>query len=70
VCKKKWFNFNFLNLDVTDSKIAKFFSKFDLNFIFMNVAIHHLKDKTVNKINQFILNYFPKATFLSIDPVR
>lgn len=36
----------------------------------MNGAIHHLQDKTVNKINQFILNYFPKATFLSIDPVR
>jgi hypothetical protein len=70
VCKKKWYNFNFLNLDVTDSKIAKFFSKFDPNFIFMNGAIHHLQDKTVKKINQFILNYFPKAIFLSIDPVR
>ena len=70
VCKKKWYNFNFLNLDVTDSKNIKFFSKFDPNFIFMNGAIHHLQDKTVNKINQFILNYFPKATFLSIDPVR
>jgi hypothetical protein len=70
VCKKKWYNFNFLNLDVTDSKNVKFFSKFNPNFIFMNGAIHHLQDKTVKKINQFILNYFPKAIFLSIDPVR
>lgn len=69
-CKKKWINFNFLNLDVTDSKNIKYFLEFKPNFIFMNGAIHHLDDKTVNQINKFILGYFSEAIFLSIDPVR
>jgi SAM-dependent methyltransferase len=70
ICKKKWNNFNFLDLDVTNSKNIKYFLKFRPNFIFMNGAIHHLEDKTIHEINKFILAYFPDAIFLSIDPVR
>lgn len=70
ICKKKWSNFNFLDLDVTNSKNIKHFLEFKPNFIFMNGAIHHLDDKTVNQINQFILGNFSEAIFLSIDPVR
>jgi hypothetical protein len=70
LCKKKWNNFNFLDLDVTDSKNIKHFLEFKPNFIFMNGAIHHLDDKTVNQINKFILGNFTEAIFLSIDPVK
>jgi hypothetical protein len=70
ICKKKWSNFNFLDLDVTNSKNIKHFLQFKPNFIFMNGAIHHLDDKTVNQINEFILGNFPEAIFLSIDPVK
>jgi hypothetical protein len=68
-CKKKWKNFNFLNLDVVNNQNINFFLEFKPNFIFMNGAIHHLDDNTVNKINDFIIKYFKDAYFLSIDPV-
>ena len=70
ICKKKWSNFNFLDLDVANLKNIKHFLEFKPNFIFMNGAIHHLDDKTVNQINEFILGNFSEAIFLSIDPVR
>ena len=70
ICKKKWKNFNFLDLDITNSKNINYFLKFKPNFVFMNGAIHHLEDRTVNEINQFVLKHFPDAIFLSIDPVR
>jgi SAM-dependent methyltransferase len=69
LCKKKWNKFDFLDLDITDQKNVKYFKEFKPNFIFMNGAIHHLDSKTVKKINKFIINNFPKAAFLSIDPV-
>jgi hypothetical protein len=69
LCEKKWNKFDFLDLDITDQKNVKYFKEFKPNFIFMNGAIHHLDSKTVKKINKFIINNFPKAAFLSIDPV-
>ena len=70
ICKKKWRNYNFLNLDITDLKNVKYILKFKPNFIFMSGAIHHLEDKTMNKINEFVISNFPNAIFLSIDPVK
>ncbi len=69
LCKKKWNKFNFLDLDITEQKNTKYFKQFKPNFIFMNGALHHLDNKTVKKVNKFIIKNFPKATFLSIDPV-
>jgi hypothetical protein len=69
LCKKKWSNFNFLDLDITDQKNVKHFKEFRPNFILMNGALHHLDNKTVQQINKFVIRNFPRATFLSIDPV-
>ena len=69
LCKKKWGNFDFLDLNITNKKNIKYFKDFNPNFIFINGALHHLDNKTVNKINSFILRSFPRAIFLSIDPV-
>lgn len=69
LCKKKWEKFDFLDLDITDPKNVKYFKEFKPNLIFMNGAIHHLDNMTVKKVNKFIIKNFPKATFLSIDPV-
>jgi SAM-dependent methyltransferase len=69
LCKKKWSNFDFLDLDITDKKNVKYFKEFRPNFIFMNGALHHLDNKTVKQVNKFVIRNFPRATFLSIDPV-
>ena len=69
LCKKKWSNFDFLDLDITDQKNVKYFKEFRPNFIFMNGALHHLDNKTVQQVNKFVIRNFPRATFLSIDPV-
>ena len=54
LCKKKWSNFDFLDLDITDQKNVKYFKEFRPNFIFMNGALHHLDNKTVQQIKKFI----------------
>ena len=64
----KWPRFTFLNLDVAGNDSLEKLKKFNPNFIFMNGAIHHLNDKTMNSIVSLIKN-FNNAYFLSVDPV-
>lgn len=66
--EKKWPKYNFLNLDVTQKETIEILKKYNPNFIFMNGAIHHLNDSTMNLIN-ILINNFGKASFLSVDPV-
>ena len=42
----------------------------NVNFIFLNGAIHHFNDETVKTLIQYIKKKFPKAIFLSIDPLK
>ena len=69
-CKERWKKFNFINLDLNDSKIADHFLKFKPNFIFINGAIHHLDDNTVKSINSLIKTNFLDCYFLSVDPIK
>ena len=62
-CKERWKKFNFINLDLNDSKIADHFLKFKPNFIFINGAIHHLDDNTVKSINSLIKSNFLDCYF-------
>ena len=69
-CKERWKNFNFLNLDLNETKNINHLLKFKPNFIFINGAIHHLDDNTIKSINTFIENNFSDCYFLSVDPVK
>ena len=69
-CKERWKKFNFINLDLNDSKITDHFLKFKPNFIFINGAIHHLDDNTVKSINSLIKTNFLDCYFLSVDPIK
>ncbi len=69
-CKSRWKNFNFRHLDLNDKNNINNLIEFKPNFIFINGAIHHLDDKTVELINNFIENNFSGAYFLSVDPIR
>jgi SAM-dependent methyltransferase len=69
-CKKKWKQFNFINLDLNNLNNIKIYKKFDPNFIFMMGALHHFDDYTVSKITACVKSFFPKSIFLSVDPVR
>ena len=65
--KKDYPNFKFHYLDI---KNIKSLNAGKINFIFLNGAIHHFNDKIINDLLNYINKKFPKATFLSIDPLR
>ena len=67
--KSEWPNFKFINTDISKINELSEVKNFKPNLIFMNGAIHHLDDKTVNLINNFV-NKFEKSIFLSVDPVK
>ena len=69
-CKQKWKKFNFLHLNLSDMADINDLKKFNPNFIFINGAIHHLDNKTVELINSFIQLNFSNCYFLSVDPVK
>ena len=68
--KNKHKRFNFINSNIEDIYKLKKIKKSNTNFIFLNGAIHHLDNKTVKKLMIFLKKNFPKAVFLSIDPIN
>ena len=66
---KKWSKYKFLNLDVEKQETLKIINDYEPNFIFINGAIHHLDDTTINSI-KFLVNKFKNSFFLSVDPIR
>ena len=66
---KKWSKYKFLNLDVEKQETLKIINDYEPNFIFINGAIHHLDDTTINSI-KFLINKFKNSFFLSVDPIR
>ena len=69
-CKQRWEKFNFLHLNLNDTADINKLIEFKPNFIFINGAIHHLDDKTVELINSFIKINFSNCYFLSVDPIK
>ena len=69
-CRKRWKKFNFKKLDLDKDECIDHFVKFKPNFIFINGAIHHLDDKTIQSINLFIKNNLSDCYFLSVDPIK
>jgi 2-polyprenyl-3-methyl-5-hydroxy-6-metoxy-1,4-benzoquinol methylase len=69
-CQNRWKKFNFIQLDLDDKANIDQLIEFKPNFIFINGAIHHLDNKTVKLINNFIKNNFSDCYFLSVDPIK
>ena len=69
-CQKRWKKFNFIQLNLDDKTNIDQLIEFKPNFIFINGAIHHLDNKTVKSINNFIKNNFSDCYFLSVDPIK
>ena len=67
--KSKWPRFNFMNADITKLDNLENIKNFEPNLIFMNGAIHHLDDETMNLIKNYI-SRFKNCVFLSVDPIR
>lgn len=63
--KHKFINSDIQNIDDISEKI-----NFDINFIFLNGAIHHLDDSTVHNLINSLEKKYPNAKFLSIDPLK
>ena len=65
----KYPKFKFINSDLENvDKILKLENK-KIDFIFLNGAIHHLNDKVVLNLFTYLEHKYPKAKFLTIDPV-
>ena len=65
----KYPKFKFINSDLENvDKILKLENK-KIDFIFLNGAIHHLNDKVVLNLFTYLEQNYPKAKFLTIDPV-
>ena len=60
-------NFKFYYLDI---KKIKSLNINNINFVFLNGAIHHFNDEIIRNLLNYINKKFPKAVFLSIDPLR
>jgi hypothetical protein len=67
--KSEWPRFKFINADITKLDNLKNIKTFEPNLIFMNGAIHHLDNGTMNSINNYI-SKFKDCVFLSVDPVK
>lgn len=67
--KSEWPKFEFINADITKLNNLGKIKTFEPNLIFMNGAIHHLDNKTMNSINNYI-SKFKDCIFLSVDPVK
>ena len=68
--KEKHKKFNFIKSNIEEIHTLKIIKKSKINFIFLNGAIHHLNNKTVKELILFLKKNFPRAIFLSIDPLN
>jgi len=69
-CRNRWKNFSFINSDLNNVGNIENLINFKPNFIFVNGAIHHLDDKTISSITDFIKKKLPDSHFLSVDPIK
>ena len=67
--KSKWSNYKFINADITKLNELNDIKNFEPDLIFMNGAIHHLDDQTMNSINNFI-SHIDNCIFISVDPIK
>tara|TARA_Y100000816_G_C26106740_1_gene588419 strand:- start:1561 stop:2202 length:642 start_codon:yes stop_codon:yes gene_type:complete len=67
--KSKWPHYKFINGDIAKLNQLEDIKNFEPNLIFMNGAIHHLDDQTMNSINNFV-SKIDNCMFISVDPIK
>ena len=65
----KYPKFKFINSNIENIEKIKDLNLNDIDFIFLNGAIHHLNDNIVENLLNFLDKKFPNAKYLTIDPI-
>ena len=68
--RAKYENYKFINSNIENISQILELNNQDINFIFLNGAIHHLNDEIIKNLIEILERKYPNAKFLSIDPVR
>ena len=65
----KYPKFKFINSNIENLEKIKDLDLNNIDFIFLNGAIHHLSDNIVENLLNFLNKKFPNAKYLTIDPI-
>ena len=65
----KYPKFKFINSNIENIEKIKDLNLNEIDFIFLNGAIHHLSDNIVENLLNFLDKKFPNAKYLTIDPI-
>tara|TARA_B100000989_G_scaffold279894_1_gene242915 strand:- start:676 stop:1314 length:639 start_codon:yes stop_codon:yes gene_type:complete len=67
--KLKYPKFKFINSNIENINEITDIDLKNIDFIFLNGAIHHLSDDIVENLLNFLNKKYPKAKYLTIDPI-
>ncbi|MFL2884900.1 MAG: class I SAM-dependent methyltransferase [Candidatus Pelagibacter sp.] len=67
--KLKYPKFKFINSNIENINKIKELDLNNIDFIFLNGAIHHLNDDIVENLLSFLNKKYPSAQYLTIDPI-
>ena len=62
--------FEFINSDIENINEVLKTNKKNIDFIFLNGAIHHLTDDIVINLIEYLEKNYPMAKYLTIDPIK
>lgn len=66
----KYPKFKFINSDLENINKISELENNNIDFIFLNGAIHHLNDNVVLELFRYLEQKYPNAKYLTIDPIR
>ncbi len=66
----KYPKFKFINSDLENINKISDLGNNNIDFIFLNGAIHHLNDNVVIELFRYLEQKYPNAKYLTIDPIR
>ena len=66
----KYPRFQFINSDLENIDKISILKNQNVDFIFLNGAIHHLNDNVVSSLLKYLEQKYPNAKYLTIDPVN
>jgi len=67
--KLKYPKFKFINSNIENINEIKDLNLHNIDFIFLNGAIHHLSDYIVENLLNFLNKKYPNIKYLTIDPI-
>ena len=68
--RSKYPKFKFINSDLENIKKVPDLENNNIDFIFLNGAIHHLEDNIVIELFNYLEQKYPNAKYLTIDPIK